>query len=725
MTDEFDKSYWEQRWHGAASMYSHPAHPALAREIDDLIPGRALEVGCGAGAEALWLAERGWRVSGVDLASSALAIARRREEDAPTAPAISWVQADVTTWAPDEPFELVTTFYAHAETSQVELYERLAGWVAPGGTLLIVGHLRGAHHVDHAAATAAEIVGLLPTEQWKIVTAEEGGADVVVRAVRRDPEDDATVEDPRERRGILFAVCIALMAVIASVTGLNVAQPDLAVEFSASQGQVLWFINIYTVALAALLLPLGAAGDRWGRRPMLMAGLGLFGAANVAAGLAGSSEVLLVARLLAGVGAAMIMPVTLAVITATFPEGERSKAIGVWTAVAGGGGILGMFLSALLVDVASWRWLFALPVVLVAVALATTMRSVPNSRRSSTGRFDVAGSLLSVVAVLGLVLVLHEGPERGWADTLTLGSLAFAVAGFVGFVSWEPRRAAPLLDVRLFRDRRMATGSLTLLVVFGVQAGIFVVLFPFLQAVLSWSGLRATAALMPMAALMMVAAGLAPHVAGRAGARVTMAVGIGLGAVGLALMALFVSVDGGYLAVLPGMLAMGLGMGLSMTPATEAITGSLPRADQGVASALNDVTRELGTALGIALLGAVLSAGYRNAIDDRLVDLQDRAAEPAREGVATALAAADAAGSQRDALVVAAQESFVAGWQQAMWSGVAVMGALLIYVLTWRGVRQGTTGRAARRRSASDDDRGQDPSATKPADRPRAGARRP
>lgn len=166
---------------------------------------------------------------------------------------------------------------------------------------------------------------------------------------------DSTSTDPRQRRSILIAVCIALMAVIASVSGLNVAQPDLAVEFDASQTEVLWFINIYTMSLSALLLPLGAMGDQWGRKPMLLVGLVVFGVASAAAGLATSSEIMLAARFFSGVGAAMIMPITLAVITSTFPDEERSKAIGVWTGVAGGGGILGMYLSAVLVDLATWR----------------------------------------------------------------------------------------------------------------------------------------------------------------------------------------------------------------------------------------------------------------------------------------------------------------------------------------------------------------------------------
>ena len=375
------------------------------------------------------------------------------------------------------------------------------------------------------------------------------------------------------------------------------------------------------------------------------------------------------------------MPITLAVITSTFPEEERGKAIGVWTGVAGGGGILGMFLSALLVDVADWRRLFVLPVVLVVIALAMTLKSVPNSRERSAHSFDAIGALVSTIAVIGLVFVLQEGPERGWTAPITLISLAVGVIAAITFVAWElHRRDASLLDVRLFRERGLASGSITLLVVFGVQAGIAVVLFPFFQAVLGWSGLLSTVAMMPMAVMMMMTSGLAPKMAATIGTRSTMAVGVVLATLGLALMALFMSVDGGYLSILAGMLAMGIGMGLSMTPSTDAITSSLPRDKQGVASALNDVTREFGTALGVAVLGALLANGYRSTIDSKLDGIPTGVANTAREGIANAIEVAPRAGSHAQDLMHAAQQSFVDGWRQAMWIGAVVMAALLVHV---------------------------------------------
>lgn len=492
---------------------------------------------------------------------------------------------------------------------------------------------------------------------------------------------DPLILDPRRRRAVLVAVCIALMAVIASVNGLNVAQPQLALAFDASQTTVLWIINSYTLVLAALLLPLGAVGDRWGRRPVLLAGLVLFGLSNAAAGLAPTAEVMLTARVVSGAAAAMIMPVTLAVITSTFPGEQRSRGIGVWTAVAGGGGLLGMYLSALLVDVADWRWLFALPVALVVAAVVATLRSVPNSRERSEHAFDVVGSVSFAVAVVALILVLNEGPAQGWAAPLTLLSLLVGVAATAAFVAWELRSPAPLLDIRLFRERGLASGSATILTVFAVQAGIFVVVYLYFQVVLGWSGLLSTLALLPMALLMMVSSGLAPRLAARIGRRATMASGILLAGAGLALIATIVSVEGGYATVLPGMLAMGLGMGLAMTPSTEAITAALPRERQGVASALNDITREFGTALGVALLGAVLAAGYRTAIDPRLAGVPAETVDAARDGITNATAVAEAVGPAGAPLLRAAQESFVDGWQQAMWTGVAVMAALFVYVL--------------------------------------------
>lgn len=223
------------------------------------------------------------------------------------------------------------------------------------------------------------------------------------------------IADPLHRRRILVATCTALMAVVASASGLNVAQQQLAEAFNASQNTVIWFINAYIVALAATLMPIGAVGDRWGRKPVLMIGLFLFIAAAAAGAVAPSSAFMIASRVLAGIAAAMIMPVTLSVITSTFPAEARAQAIGVWSGVAGAGGLLGMFASSAVVDFTHWRWIFALPVLLSLAAFFMSLQAIPNSRHTSPYKFDVGGSILSMFAVGGLVFAVHEGPGRGWS----------------------------------------------------------------------------------------------------------------------------------------------------------------------------------------------------------------------------------------------------------------------------------------------------------------------
>ncbi len=490
------------------------------------------------------------------------------------------------------------------------------------------------------------------------------------------------------QRNVLIAVCTALMAVIASVSGLNVAQQNLAIDLGASQNAILWIINGYTVALAGLLMPMGAIGDRWGRKPVLLAGLVVFGIASLGAGLATTTAMMVAARVLAGVGAAMIMPVTLSVITSTFPEEQRPQAIGIWAGVAGSGGLVGLFASSFMVDVLTWRWLFAVPIVLVAFSAFMTKRYVPNSADGSDHRFDVGGSLLSMLAIGSLIMGIHEGPERGWTDPITLAGLGIGLAALIGFIVWERRQDEPLLDISVFKNRGLSTGAVTLMIMFAVMFGIFLVLFPFFQAVIGWSALHSAVALLPMALVMMPSsAALAPRVSKAIGSRNTMLVGTSISAAGLITVALRASVEGGYMSVLPGLLLLGLGNGLAMTPSTEAITESLPSEKQGVASALNDTTRELGGAIGVALLGSILSSGYRSAIQPALEGVPRQLAEAASDGIGSAFAVAPSAGENAPAILDAAKHAFVEGWVQSMWIGAAMLGIAIIN-LAVRGQRR-------------------------------------
>jgi EmrB/QacA subfamily drug resistance transporter len=397
----------------------------------------------------------------------------------------------------------------------------------------------------------------------------------------------------------------------------------------------------------------------------------------------------------------MIMPVTLSVITSSFPEEQRAKAVGVWAGFAGGGGILGLFFSSFVIDYLTWPWLFSMPIAAALVSLVISVRVVGNSREDHSGRFDTVGSVLSALAIGGLVLGIHEGPEKGWSDPLTVAGLVVGVVGLVAFVAWELRRTHPLLEMRLFRDRSLAAGSVTLLIVFAVMFGLFLVLIQFLQAVLGYSALRAAAGLLPMAAMLMPLSSIAPMISARVGTRNVLLAGVATFGTGLVLLATLASTDGGYLSVLPGLIVLGTGMGLSMTPSTTAITETLPLEQQGVASALNDTVRELGGAVGIALIGSVLNSGYRSSVSSATEGLPPELAEPVEDGIGGALAVAGQLGADGAPIAAAARDAFVEGWRVSMWVG-AVMAAVAFAFLVVRGPKPTPTGRVAAESGAHD-----------------------
>jgi predicted MFS family arabinose efflux permease len=324
---------------------------------------------------------------------------------------------------------------------------------------------------------------------------------------------------------------------------------------------------------------------------------------------------------------------------------------------------------------------FVLPLVLISVSAVMSSRFAPNSKEDTGHRFDVVGSVLSALAIGGLVLGIHEGPEKGWTYPLTMVALTLGLVTLALFIVWERRQAAPLLDISAFSDRGLAAGSVTLLIVFAVMFGIFLVLFPFFQAVLGWSALKSAAAMLPMTVVMMPMSTVAPKIARRFGRRNTMATGVAIFASGLTMMAVRASVEGGYLSILPGLIVIGLGMGLTMTPSTEAITETLPLEKQGVASALNDVSRELGGAVGIALLGSVVTAGYRSAIGPALAGVSPEFAEPAKEGLGSAFAVAAKAGDQGPQILDAAKHAFVNGWTHSMWLGVGMAAVAFVFLI--------------------------------------------
>ena len=489
-------------------------------------------------------------------------------------------------------------------------------------------------------------------------------------------------QDERKRRGaVLRVMCLALMMVVGAVASLNVALPEIARSTGASQTQLQWIVAAYALAFAALLLPAGAIGDRIGRKPILAVGLAIFGLSSLAAVFLNAPGELIALRGAMGVGAAMIMPVTLSVITTVFPPEERGKAVGTWVGVAAGGGVLGLLTSGVLLEWLPWQSIFVLNVVLAALALLGTVAIVPATRDKQPPRLDLVGALLSAMSLAALVFGVIEGPERGWGELTTMLSLAASVVGVVAFVLWELRRREPMLDPRHFARRGFAAGTLSMSVQFFAAFGFLFLALPYLQLVMGYSPLQAAGALVPMALVVIPLSRFAPAIAGRVGVRVAGAVGLSLMALGFILLATL-EVGSSYLHFVTGLLPFGAGMALAGAPATTAIVASLPRSKQGVASAVNDVSRELGGALGIAVLGSLMNTVYRAEMTDSTEALPAGVAEKARGSLAAAQQIGDQLGQQGQQLVVHAQTAFLHGFTRGLVGGAALLllGALFVAI---------------------------------------------
>jgi EmrB/QacA subfamily drug resistance transporter len=412
---------------------------------------------------------------------------------------------------------------------------------------------------------------------------------------------------------VTVVVCLALGAVTAAMASLNVALPDLARSTQATQTQLEWIIDAYSLVFAALLLPAGAFGDRYGRRRALLAGLAIFGGASAAAMMASSANQLIVLRGVIGLGAALVMPATLSTITGTFPPAERTRAVSVWAAVAGGSALLGLLCSGALLEQFSWRSAFAVNVVLAAVAIAGTIRFVPESSDPAAPSLDKGGALLAMAALTALVFSIIEAPEAGWASARTLAGIGGGLAVLAVFAGWELRAAHPMLDLRHFRNRRLSAGSLSIFIQFFAFYGFTFVAVQYLQGVRGYSPLTTALSVLPLAAVMMPTGRIIPGLAARFGARNICAAGLVLVAAGLVIISR-VGPTTPYWLLLAGLIPLGIGMAAAMTPATAAITEGLPAAQQGVGSALNDLSREVGGALGIAVIGSIVTATYRTSL---------------------------------------------------------------------------------------------------------------
>jgi EmrB/QacA subfamily drug resistance transporter len=485
---------------------------------------------------------------------------------------------------------------------------------------------------------------------------------------------------------LLVVMCASLALVIGANSSLSLALPDIARDTGATQTQLTWVVNAYALVFAALLLPVGLAADRYGRRGALVLGLAVFGGASLASAFTSEPLVLIALRALAGAGAAAVMPATLSVLVDAYPPERRSRAIAVWAGVSGAGALFGVVLAGVLVESFWWGSVQVAYGVGALAAVLASLAVVPTSSNPDLP-VDAAGGVLSLLALSGIVFGVVEGPERGWTDGLTVTALVVGAVSAALFVRHELRAADPMLDVRLFRSPGLAAGSALVFLQFFAAFGFFFLAPQFLQYVRDFSPLEAALALLPIALGIGPASALGPRLLDRFGARDVGAFGMGQMATSFALFAWLA--DGPYWQFAVTLSVFGFGFGLAVTPGTVLIIDGLPEDRRTLSAAVNDVTREVGGALGGAVLASVLVAVYADRIAGATGGLPPDAAAVAGEGAAQALGIAQQLGPGGAALAEAARDAFTDGYALALSVGAVVLllGAVVTGLVAPRRVR--------------------------------------
>ena len=453
-----------------------------------------------------------------------------------------------------------------------------------------------------------------------------------------------TSPSPRSRWWILAVLALSVLVIGLDGTVLNVALPTLSADLDAGTDELQWILDSYIVVFAVALLPAGLLGDRYGRKRWLLTGLLLFGAASLTAAYADGVGQLVAARAVMGLGAALIMPLTMSVLPVVFERSEQARAIALWTVAVALGLPLGPVLGGYLLDHFHWGAIFLINVPIVLVAVIAAVVLLPESRDPSAQRVDVIGALLSVAGLGAFVYGVILAPADGWGTALPwiLGGLAVLVA----FVAWLARTAYPLLDLKLFADRNFVWGSLASTVSSFAMMGVLFVVPQYFAAALGYDALGVGVRLLPMIAGLIAGARLGTRSAARFGARVIVPAGLAVAALGLALGAGTATGDSYGWAAL-WLTVLGAGLGLSMPTAMDAILASLPEGKSGVGSGAVQAMRQVGGALGVAALGSVLSAVYTDRLDTS--ELPGQVASAAQDSVLTAIRvpglAADAVGA--------------------------------------------------------------------------------
>jgi EmrB/QacA subfamily drug resistance transporter len=487
----------------------------------------------------------------------------------------------------------------------------------------------------------------------------------------------------QRRWWILAVLCTSLMIVIVGNTALNIAIPTLSRSLGASTSQLQWMVDGYSLIFAGLLLSAGALGDRYGRRGALQFGLVVFLSGSVFAAFTPHAWAIITGRVVMGIGAAFVMPATLSILTNVFPPHERTKAIAVWAGISGAGAAIGPIASGLLLQHFWWGSVFLVNVPIIVAALVAGRILLPTSRDPDQPRLDPIGALLSIAGLCALVYAIIEAPSHGWASSSSALWFAAAAVLLAAFLAWELRVSEPMLNLRYFLDRRFSTASGGISLIYFAMFGTFFLITQYFQLVLGYGTLEAGLKQGPMALVMVAVAPQTPRLAARIGSNRSVALGLAGVSLGLLLFSRM-QPDTVYPVLLLPMITLATGMALTISPLTASIMSAVPMGKAGVGSAMNDTTRELGGALGVAVLGSLVASRYDSRLSSALTSVPASVRPAARSSLSGALRVARQMGGAPGAqLANAARHAYVSGMSVAalVAACVAAVASVVVYRL--------------------------------------------